>query len=161
MLSVQLINIRSSIWAQQTWINIHLSLGGQNNSHPAALLSTNRRARSEGSAPLSLAISRNQWYLWLHTPDQWQPISKLQQSLYLRQHLDLHHLNVGRSEYIWSFPFSKRYLHITRSGCNLDPDRSHARQCTCACSNPTLAYDPGIKSQPVVTTRAHVHLICI
>lgn len=51
VLSVQLINIRSSISAQQTWINIHLSLGGQNNSHPAALLSTNRRARSEGRLP--------------------------------------------------------------------------------------------------------------
>lgn len=72
--------VRSSISVQQTRINIHLSLRGQNNSHHAALLSTHS-GKVWGLAPLSLTISRNQWYLWLHTFDQWQPISKLQQSL--------------------------------------------------------------------------------
>lgn len=40
------IYVRSSISAQQTRINIHLSSRGQNNSHHAALLSTHCRGRS-------------------------------------------------------------------------------------------------------------------
>lgn len=72
--------VRSSISVQQTRINIHLSLRGQNNSHHAALLSTHS-GQVWGLAPLSLTISRDQWYLWLDTFNQWQPISKLQQSL--------------------------------------------------------------------------------
>lgn len=46
------------------------------NSHHAALLSIHCRVWSVGW-PLSLAISRNHWYLCLHTFEQRAPISKL------------------------------------------------------------------------------------
>lgn len=112
---VQLINIRSSISAQQTWINIHLSLGGQNNSHHAALLSTNRRARSVGRLPSrwpSAGINDISGYTHLTNDNQLANFNN--HVIYGSTWNCITGMLTSRSEYIWSFPFSKRYLHITR-----------------------------------------------
>lgn len=99
--------VRSSISVQQTRINIHLSLRGQNNSHHAALLSTHS-GKVWGLAPLSWTISRDQWYLWLDTFNQWQPISKLQQSLIYSSTWDCSTQISSRSKLYPTFFFRKR-----------------------------------------------------